>query len=328
MNWRIRNTSPTCAGVLAACLFTASFSVFAEGFRSERMQLTRDDVILHGTFEQPLITTSTPVALIIAGSGPTDRDGNTPLIVGSNDSLKQLAQSLASQGIATLRYDKRGVGESRVENINESSLRFDTYVNDAAAWMAELERRGFTQRYFIGHSEGALIATLAARLQKVDGVVLLCAPGRPADVVLREQIAQSAPQLKSDADRIIQELKNGRLVAQVPASLMSLFRPSVQPYLQSWFRYHPAQEADQLGTTVMSISGGTDLQVSTVDAQAFANKNNVQVRHIEHMNHVLKQVASKELVTQQNAYTNPVVPLAPELVPVIVQFIKRGTVSE
>ncbi|TDQ45788.1 alpha/beta hydrolase [Permianibacter aggregans] len=303
-------------------------SAQAEMFRSQPMQLSRNDVTLHGTFEQPLTTKPTPVVLIIAGSGPTDRNGNNPLIPGSNDSLKQLAQSLASQGIATLRYDKRGIGESKQENLQEANLRFETYVNDAAAWLAELERRGYKQRYVIGHSEGGLIATLAARLQKVDAVILLCAAGRPADQIIREQLTSNAPHLVDDATRIMNVLKQGQLVAKVPTELASLFRPSVQPYLQSWFRYDPAREADQLGTTVFSLSGATDIQVGAEDATRLAEQNNIRHREIPEMNHVLKHVASKDTAAQQNAYTNPVVPLAPELVPTLAQFILGGKARE
>ena len=74
-----------------------------------------------------------PVALIIAGSGPTDRDGNNMSM--KNNSLKMLAEALAKEGIASLRYDKRGIGESRKSGKSELELRFDDYVNDAKGWI-------------------------------------------------------------------------------------------------------------------------------------------------------------------------------------------------
>jgi alpha-beta hydrolase superfamily lysophospholipase len=76
--------------------------------------------------------------LIIAGSGPTDRNGNSPAIQGANNSLKYLAEGLAAQGIASVRYDKRGVAESKTAASSESDLRFETYIHDAVLWGKQL----------------------------------------------------------------------------------------------------------------------------------------------------------------------------------------------
>ncbi len=306
----------------------ASSSGLAVEFRTQLLELKLSDVTLRGTLEQPATTAPVPVALLIAGSGPTDRDGNNTLIPGGpvskNNSLKMLAQQLAGQGIATLRYDKRGVGESQWLQPDESRLRLDTFVNDADAWLAELARRGFGQRYLIGHSEGALLATLLAQRQPVAGVVLLAGAGRPADVVIQAQLQQQAPQLLADSARILAELKAGRLVADVPASLMALYRPSVQPYLQSWLRRDPAKELGKLAVPVLTVSGDADIQSSALDAAALAAVPNVQSLRIANMNHVLKQVAPADSAGQQASYSDPVRPLAPELVPALVGFIRRS----
>ncbi|NQD38372.1 alpha/beta fold hydrolase [Permianibacter sp. IMCC34836] len=300
-----------------------SSSSMALEFRSQPLELKLPDVTLRGSFEQPLTTAPTPVALIIAGSGPTDRDGNSRMMPGRNDSLKMLAQQLAAQGIATLRYDKRMIGESTWAQPDESQLRLDTYVNDADAWLAELARRGFAKPFLIGHSEGALLATLAAQRRTVAGVVLLAGAGRPADQILIEQLQQQAPQLVPESRRILNELKAGRLVADVPAELQALFRPSVQPYMQSWLRRDPALELARLTLPVLTISGDADLQVGAIDAAALAGVAGVQSRRIANMNHVLKQIAAADLAGQQASYSNPTVPLAPELVPSIVEFVRR-----
>ena len=100
--------------------------------------------------------------LIIAGSGPTDRDGNNPAD-GHNDSLKKLAQNLARHGIASLRYDKRGVAASRTATPDERDLSVERYVADAEGWAGLLrDDPRFDRLILIGHSEGALIASLAA----------------------------------------------------------------------------------------------------------------------------------------------------------------------
>lgn len=104
-----------------------------------------------------------PAVLIVAGSGPTDRDGNSAMLPGRNDSLKLLAEALARAGFASVRYDKRGIGASKAAAKDESQLRFDTYVDDAAAWIAQMKADPrFASVAVIGHSEGALIGMLAA----------------------------------------------------------------------------------------------------------------------------------------------------------------------
>jgi uncharacterized protein len=83
-----------------------------------------------------------PVVVFIAGSGPTDRDGNSPLLPGKNNGTAMLADGLAAKGIASLRYDKRGIGESAKAMVSEAALRFDTYADDAAliSWLASIRR--------------------------------------------------------------------------------------------------------------------------------------------------------------------------------------------
>lgn len=307
--------------VVAAALSLAS-TVSAIEFRSQLLELKLPDVTLRGTLEQPLTTEKVPVALIVAGSGPTDRDGNSKLLPGANNSLKMLAQQLASHGIASLRYDKRGVGESLWPQPDESKLRIDSFVNDADAWAAELERRGFAKPVLIGHSEGALLVTLLAQRRAVAGVVLIAGAGRPADVLIQEQLQKQAPLLLADSARILAELKAGRLVADVPPSLMALYRPSVQPYMQSWLRRDPASELGKLKMPVLIVAGGADIQVSAADADALAAVASAQTLRIANMNHVLKAVAVVDSMMQQHSYSDPALPLAPELVPAVVSFVR------
>ena len=117
-----------------------------------------------GTVELPAAKQPVPVALIIAGSGPTDRNGNTPALPGSNNSLKMLADGLAARGIASLRYDKRGIAASRAAMTTEADLRFNNFIEDAEAWIKQLRAdKRFSTITVIGHSEGSLIGMVAAR---------------------------------------------------------------------------------------------------------------------------------------------------------------------
>jgi len=132
-----------------------------------------------GTLFGTLVSAGGISALIIAGSGPTDRDGNSALNLRSNV-YRMLAEGLAAEGISTLRYDKRGIGASQAAMTAEQDLRFQTYVDDARAWAHELSMRtGVKRVWLIGHSEGALIAERAAEHNtEVCGLVLISGAGR------------------------------------------------------------------------------------------------------------------------------------------------------
>ena len=278
---------------------------------------------LQGTLLIPAATKSPmPVALIIAGSGPTDRDGNSPLLPGKNNSLKMLADSLSQHGIATLRYDKRGIGASAGALGKESDLRFTTYADDAVEWLEWLRADPrFSRRIVIGHSEGALLAVLAAQRSPVSHVVSVAGAGRPIADVLDGQLARGLPPaLLADARRIMTELKAGRAVDSVPQPLLMVFRPSVQPYMISWLPIDPAQEVARLTVPVLVVQGTTDIQVTKGDAERLAAGHpRVTLEIIEGMNHVLKDV--REASQQTASYSDPALPLHPRLVGSITKFV-------
>ena len=157
------------------------------------------------------------MALIIAGSGPTDRDGNSPLL-GRNNCLKMLAQGLAAQGIASLRYDKRGVGASAGAMVNEADLRFETLINDAEKWGNLLKKDPrFTRLIIIGHSEGALIGAVACRKLGANGYVSLAGAGLPAFEVLETQMKENFSfDLLEQGNKILSMLKAGKTTDSVP----------------------------------------------------------------------------------------------------------------
>ncbi len=208
--------------------------------------------------------------MIIAGSGPTDRNGNSPLGVSSN-SLRMLADSLARYGIASLRYDKRGVAASQAAGPSESELRFDDYVADAAAWVNQLQQDERLARVAVlGHSEGSLIGMLAAQQAPVAAFVSLAGVARPADSLIMEQLREQPAAIREEAQAIFTELRQGRTVATVSPALQSLFRPSVQPYLISWIQYNPSAIIAELQTPVLIVQGTTDVQVPEAEAQRLA----------------------------------------------------------
>jgi alpha-beta hydrolase superfamily lysophospholipase len=281
---------------------------------------------VHGSLRLAANEGKTPVVLIVAGSGPTDRDGNSAMLPGRNDSLNMLAEALAQAGFASLRYDKRGIAASKAAGPEEAQLRFDTYVEDAAAWIAKLKADPrFSSVAVIGHSEGALIGMLAAERAGASAYVSLAGVADAPGAVLRTQLAgKLPPPLAADNERILASLEQGKPAAEVPPALMALYRPSVQPYLISWMQYVPARRIAALRMPVLIVQGTTDIQVGVGQAQALkAAKPDAQLVLIDGMNHVLKAVPA-DPQRQMASYGDASLPLHPQLAPAIVGFLRRG----
>ena len=278
---------------------------------------------LHGTLLTPEGPTRA-VAVILPGSGPTDRDGNNPAgIVASTYRL--LAEGLAEQGVATVRFDKRGIGQSVFPTGREEDLRFGHMVEDARAWAAATaERTGRPCVWLIGHSEGALIALAAVEggNDSVCGLVLLSGAGRRARVVIEEQLGPNLPEpLRTQAFHALAELEAGRTVADTPPELAALFRPSVQPYLISWLALDPAVLTATYDGPIMVGSGTTDIQTPVVDARALAAaRPGVHMVLWEGVNHPLK-VAPADRAGNIATYSDPNLPLAPGVVEDLAAFI-------
>lgn len=279
---------------------------------------------LYGTLSVPENTPNSPVVLLIAGSGPTDRDGNNPMM--KNNALKMLAEMLRTNGIASLRFDKRGIAKSSNAGLQEKDLRFEDYVNDVNAWVSYLKKdKRFSQIIVAGHSEGSQIGILAAGGNpEIGKVISLAGAGRPASQILRKQLAKQPQQILDMCNPILEKLEKGDTVGQVSPLLYSLFRPSVQPYLISWFKYDPAQDIKRLKIPVLLISGANDLQCTTEEVELLANAYPKAQKHIiPGMTHVLKDCDSQDQVTQISAvYNNPDAPLDKSLEKIIVDFIK------
>lgn len=305
--------------VISAAVFLLSFTA---GAMEQGAQLETATGTLHGTLDLPHGSAPYPVVVFIAGSGPTDRDGNQALM--KNDSLKLLGQALASRGIAALRYDKRGVAASAAAAPREEDLRFEAYVADVVQWASWLRQDPrFLRVGLIGHSEGSLIGMLAAKQTRVDAFVSVAGTSRTAPALIREQLdTKLAPTLRTRSNKILDELVAGRTVTDVPKELAALYRPSVQPYLISWFKYDPVREIAALRIPVLVVQGTTDLQVSVDDAKKLAAaKKGAQLRLINGMNHVLKHATLP--AEQQAAYTDPSLPIKAEAVEEITVFLAR-----
>jgi len=173
-----------------------TLGVAAQSPAGQPVQLLTPTGTIAGTLLVPPASGKIPVVLIIAGSGPTDRDGNNPLLPGKNNCYKLLADALAAGGVASLRYDKRGIGESRASGgASEADLRFSMYVDDAVGWIVRLKADGRFSRVIVaGHSEGSLIGMVAANNGHADAYVSIAGGGHRAADLLR---AKLRPQMAS-----------------------------------------------------------------------------------------------------------------------------------
>ncbi|WP_343617427.1 alpha/beta fold hydrolase [Flavobacterium sp.] len=276
---------------------------------------------LFGTLTVPDNVKKCPVALLIAGSGPTDRNGNNPMM--KNNSLKMLAEALAQNGIASLRYDKRGIGESKPAATAESSLVFENYTEDAKSWINFLKQdKRFTQLIIIGHSEGSLIGMIASA--KAAKFISIAGAGESADKLLKNQISsKSNKQIEDMTFPIIDSLKSGNQVKKVDPMLNSLFRPSIQPYLISWFKYDPQIEIKKLTIPVLIIQGNNDLQVDVKDAENLSKASkNSELVIIDKMNHIMKTIEGDKQANMES-YKNENLPISETMINKIVSFIKK-----
>lgn len=312
---------------IAACMGGNEMNAAQVSVNSEDVTLKTPTGNIYGTLELPASKSQVPLALIIAGSGPTDRNGNTPLLPGPNNSLKMLAEGLAARGIASLRYDKRGIAASAAAMTSEADIRFSNYIDDAEAWIKQLRAdKRFSTITVIGHSEGSLIGMVAAREAGADGYVSLEGAGRKAQDLLAEQLKAQPlpPEMFAQIQRILASLSAGSIppTDSVPPMLAPLFRPSVMPYLVSWFKYDPAAEIGKLNVPVMIIQGTTDIQTSMTDADALAAGNkSAKFLKIEGMNHIFKEVSGDRLA-QIPKYSDPSLPVIPKLLDEVATFIK------
>ena len=298
-------------------LFFISLEAFSQEKNYDSLQVSIDPEV-QGTLLSPKGENQPPLAILIAGSGPTDRDGNQALF--KNNSLKYLAEGLAQKGIATFRYDKRVIAQINNATVQEEKMTFEDEVNDALLVINHFKDK-YKKIILIGHSEGALIGLLVAQKVVVSKFVSISGAGNSSATLIEEQIGKNAPQLKEESQKIISQLRKGELVDNISPYLAPVFRKSVQPYLISWFKYEPAKEITKLQIPILIVQGTNDLQVEDKEAQLLKEAQpKAQLLLIEGMNHVLKKV--KTLEENQQSYLNPDLPISGELVEGIASFIK------
>lgn len=294
-------------------------SVSAQDLKEIKLAEPSDFGKVYGTY---LKTENVKTAvLIIPGSGPTDRDGNS-MLMGKNNSLKYLAEALADEGISSIRVDKRGVNESDRTEEAMSKMIFELFIADAITWINYLENKGYSDIYLAGHSQGSLVSIIAAKAsKKVKGVISIAGAARNIDEIILDQLKIQAPDLVPEAEIAFGKMKNGEPINNTNPMLASIFNEKSKSFLASWLRFTPSDEIKGLNVPILIIQGTSDLQVSVKEAETLdmLAKNSKLVK-IEKMNHVLKIVQDND--ENMKSYSDPEMPLAPELMASIKTWMK------
>jgi uncharacterized protein len=261
-----------------------------------------------------------PVALLIAGSGSTDHDGNGPQAKPAT--LKKLAEQLLAQKIATLRYDKRGAGGWKTEFGRPEDFRFKDYVDDAVSLVNYLRASGkFSRIVVVGHSEGGLVAILAARQVRIDRLVLLVTAARRQGDLLKAQLEkrQIPPDILDPILKAIDSIMAGQTVDPPPRGLA--IAPSMQPSLASAFVIDPIDPLKAIDKPILIVGGGRDVQVARLDFAALsAAAPLAKTLWLPGMNHLLNDVTDD--ADNLAAYNQPERPIDADLVAAVAAFIQ------
>ena len=304
-------------------LFFSPISVnakIAEGLTESPFELKNSDVYLSGSLVLPKNQTNKlPLVIIIAGSGPTDRNGNAGEVLKGN-SYAFLANALGEAGIATLRYDKRAVGKSTTTKPVKNTT-FEDFVSDAAAIITQLKiDQRFNKIIVLGHSEGSLIGMLAAEKEKVNGFISVAGAGKKINITMAKQLKLQPGLNYPLAAARLDSLSKGKMVNTAATDV--LFSPVLQPLLISWMKYEPQTEMKKLKIPVLIIQGTTDIQVEVSDAEALKKADpKAQLSIIPGMNHIMKD-APADRNENIASYSKPLLPLDTVFTHTIIDFVK------
>ena len=293
------------------------------GVTERELVFTSGALQLAGTLTLPAGVERPPIAVIVAGSGPTDRNGNQGPGLRTN-TYALLAWGLARAGIGSLRYDKRVLPATKGQVILPE-MTFDDFANDVAAAVAAV-RGDYPKVFVIGHSEGGSLGIRAAtRGVTVDGLVLVSTPGRAMTAILHEQLSRQLDAATlAQFDSALARYLRGEEPGDLPPALRALVAPVNRRFMQGWATLDPTAELAAARLPVLIVQGDMDIQIRVTDAQALkAARADAQLFIVPGASHTLKAAADTLMGTQIPTYINPALPLVPGVVDTIAVFIRR-----
>lgn len=302
---------------LCLILLCAAATAQNVDWKQEELQVTP---LIDGTLllpsEQP-----TELVIIIAGSGPTDRNGNQNMM--TNNSLRFLAEGLYKEGIASFRYDKRIVKQLRRGTIDEKNIRFDDFIDDALAVVSKFkDDQRFTKIYVAGHSQGSLVGMVAAK-GNADGFISIAGAGQEIDDVIIDQLSKQAPGLVDNARSAFDDLRANGVAHNYSPGLASIFRKEIQPFIYTWMQYNPQEEIAQLEMPILIVNGSKDLQVQLSEAEKLQQASpTATYKVIDKMNHVLKEIEGNDLENSKS-YNEHNRPISQALIETLTGFVKQ-----
>lgn len=276
---------------------------------------------VYGTLLNPDHQLKTHLIILIPGSGPTDRNGNQGMLV--NNSLKFLAEALSENGFATYRFDQSVISLSKLPEFKEENYTFTGLVDEVKILIKYFKETAKYERIILaGHSQGSLVGMLAAQ-DNADAFISLNGAGQSIDRILYDQLMKQVPQLEESFSKNLEQMKTGEPLTNVNPMLASIFRPSVQPFLNEWMQYNPQEVLSQLKIPSLVIGGTKDIQVNEKEASILVEKAPLaQMLIIENMNHIFKEIKGDDLENQMS-YMNKELPIMEKLVTEIIGFIEK-----
>lgn len=302
-------------------LFITSISAAQSEIISEDFLLMNDSIQLPGTLTYNKELKQQPLIIFVQGSGNPDRNGNQPAFGVNINYIKLLRDKLNKNGFAFYSYDKRNVTPSNIKHILKSFV-FKDLADDAKKAIENFESdERFNQIIIIGHSQGSLVAMLAAN-ENVDKYISLAGLSESVDKAITRQVTGQSKVLGEVTARHFKELSETGKIKEVNPQLLSIFAKPNLPFFKSYLKYDPKEEINKLNMPCLIINGTKDIQVEIEDAKKLHKaKPEAQLSIIENMNHVLKIITKDE--DNLKSYSSPDFPLSEELVNVITEFIKK-----
>lgn len=293
---------------------------------SEAQNFTEDTLkineFVEGNLVNPTNNENAPLLIFIQGSGPTNRDGNSPAGMRNNsDFAKKIAYQLAENGIASFRFDKRSL---KMRELGLNSISFDDFITDVENILNYFKAENKFSHYIIaGHSQGSLIGMVAAK-NKADAFISLAGAGESIDHIIVEQLSRQVPSAREGLKTAFKEIKENGGTKNYPALFGSFFTKDSQNFLASWIKYNPSEEIVKLDIPVLIINGTRDLQVEEDQAKMLDNAAlNSDLVLVKDMNHIFREMKEEEKDQNVASYNLPEKPLHPEIILVMTDFIKN-----